>query len=204
MLDAGTITADEMAQIAYRSRTSAESNPYAQVAGSATVDELLAAPMFSDPLRRHDLPPISDGGVAVVLAAGDKAREWNDRPAWIRGIDHRIDSHNLGARDLTVAPSIAIAAQKAGVGDGDVDVAELHAPFTHQEKIITTELGLGSGVEINPSGGALAANPMLAAGLIRIAEVAERISAGSAGRGVAHATGGQLLQQNLVCVLEGE
>ena len=204
MLEAGKITAEEMAQIAHRSRTSAESNPFAQVTGSASVDELLAAPMFSDPLRRHDLPPISDGGVAVVLAAGDKAREWSDRPAWIRGIDHRIDSHNFGARDLTVAPSLGIAAQQAGVGNGDVDVAELHAPFTHQEKIIATELGLGSGVEINPSGGALAANPMLAAGLIRIAEVADRISAGSAGRGVAHATGGQLLQQNLVCVLEGE
>ena len=57
---------------------------------------------------------------------------------------------------------------------------------------------------VNPSGGALAANPMLAVGLIRIAEVANRIIDGSAGRGVAHATGGQLLQQNLVAVLEGE
>ena len=40
--------------------------------------------------------------------------------------------------------------------------------------------------------------------LLRIVEVADRISAGTADRGVAHATGGQLLQQNLVCVLEGE
>ncbi len=204
MLDAGTITAEQMAQIAHRNRTAAESNPKAQVTGSPSVDELLAAPYFSDPLRKHDLPPISDGGVAVVLAAGDKAREWNDRPAWIRGIDHRIDSHNIGARDLTVAPSIARAAEKAGVAGGAVDVAELHAPFTFQEAIVASELGLGDDVEINPSGGPLAANPMLAAGLIRIAEVSDRISAGSAGRGVAHATGGQLLQQNLVCVLEGE
>ncbi len=204
MLDAGKISAEEMAQIAHRSRTAAESNPNAQVVGSASVDELLAAPMFSDPLRKHDLPPISDGGVAIILAAGDKAREWNERPAWIRGIDHRIDSHNIGARDLTVAPSIAVAAEKAGVAGGAVDIAELHAPFTHQERIITNELGLGDDVEINPSGGALAANPMMAAGLIRIAEVADRISAGSAGRGVAHATGGQLLQQNLIAVLEGD
>ena len=41
-------------------------------------------------------------------------------------------------------------------------------------------------------------------GLLRIAEVASRISDGTADRGVAHATSGQLLQQNLVCVLEGE
>jgi acetyl-CoA acetyltransferase len=203
MLDAGTITVEEMAEIAHRNRTAAESNPKAQVTGSASVDELLAAPLVSDPLRLHDLPPISDGGVAIVLAAGDKAREWNDRPAWIRGIDHRIDSHNLGVRDLTVAPSIGLAAERAGA-TGSFDVAELHAPFSFQEKIVATELGLGDGVEVNPSGGPLAANPMLAAGLIRIAEVSDRISAGGAGRGVAHATGGQLLQQNLVCVLEGE
>lgn len=204
MLDAGTITAEEMAHIAHRNRTAAVGNPNAQVVGSPSVDDLLAAPMLSDPLRRHDCPPITDGGVAVVLAAGDRARELSDRPAWIRGIDHRIDSHNLGARDLCAAPSIARAAQAAGLDGASVDIAEVHAPFSHQEKIVCAGLGLGDEVDVNPSGGALAANPMLAAGLIRIAEVADRISAGTAGRGVAHATGGQLLQQNLVCVLEGE
>ena len=57
---------------------------------------------------------------------------------------------------------------------------------------------------VNPSGGPLAANPMMAAGLIRIGEVANRIMSGEADRGVAHATSGHLLQQNLVAVLEGE
>ena len=140
----------------------------------------------------------------MVLAAEERAGEWSDRPAWITGIDHRIDSHNFGAHDLTRAPSAALAAQHAGVADGPVDVAELVAPFTHQEKILRTELGLGDDVSVNPSGGALAANPMMAAGLIRIAEVANRVTDGSARRGVAHATSGQLLQQNLVAVLEAE
>ena len=45
---------------------------------------------------------------------------------------------------------------------------------------------------------------MMAAGLIRIGEVAQRIMDGDADRGVAHATSGPCLQQNLVCVLEGE
>lgn len=203
MLDAGTITEAEMAQIAFRNREAARNNPHAQVVGSAPVDELLAAPMFSDPLRLHDCPPISDGGVAVVLAADDRARTWSDRPAWIRGIDHRIDSHNAGARDLTTAPSVAIAAERAGA-TGAFDVAEVHAPFSHQERLVVDGLGLGDDVELNPSGGALAANPMMAAGLLRIAEVADRIMQGSAGRGVAHATAGHLMQQNLVAVLEGD
>ena len=204
MLDSGAVTLEEMAAVAHRSRTAAADNPHAQLKGSPSVDELLAAERVFDPLGVHDCPPISDGGVAVVIAAEDAAREWCDRPAWISGIDHRIDSHNLGARDLSRAPSVAIAAERAGVGAGPVDVAELVAPFTHQEKILRTELGLGDDVAVNPSGGALAANPMMAAGLIRIVEVANRIIDGSVDRGAAHATAGQLLQQNLVAVLEGE
>ena len=79
----------------------------------------------------------------------------------------------------------------------------LHAPFAHQELILTEALGLADGVDINPSGGALAANPVMSAGLIRIGESARRIWSGEADRAVAHATSGPCLQQNLVCVLEG-
>jgi acetyl-CoA acetyltransferase len=56
---------------------------------------------------------------------------------------------------------------------------------------------------VNPSGGALTSNPMMASGLVRIGEVADRIIDGRAGRGLAHAAQGPCLQQNLVCVLEG-
>ena len=95
-----------------------------------------------------------------------------------------------------------LAAEKAGA-TGDVDVAELHAPFSHQELILRDALGLGGHQNVNPSGGALAANPVMVAGLTRIGEVAQRIMDGTANRGVAHATSGACLQQNLVCVLEG-
>jgi acetyl-CoA acetyltransferase len=58
-------------------------------------------------------------------------------------------------------------------------------------------------VLVNPSGGALAANPIMSAGLARIGEASRRIAGGSGSRAVAHATSGPCLQQNLVCVLEG-
>ena len=57
-------------------------------------------------------------------------------------------------------------------------------------------------VDVNPSGGALSANPMMVAGLTRLGEAASRILDGTARRAVAHATSGPCLQQNLVCVLE--
>jgi acetyl-CoA acetyltransferase len=204
LLEGTDHTEAEMASVVARSRHDALTNPDAQLSGSPTVDELLAEPMFADPLRMHDCPPITDGASAVVLAAGDLARRVCSRPAWIRGIDHRIDAHGLGIRDLTRSPSAALAAEKAGVGAGKVDVAELHAPFSHQELILTEAMGLGRDVSINPSGGALCANPMMAAGLIRFGEAARRIWDRSADRVVAHATSGPCLQQNLVCVMEGE
>jgi acetyl-CoA acetyltransferase len=203
-LDAGVVSEEAMAEVAARSLRSAIGNPAAVAHGEHTVAELLARPLTHHPLRAHDCGIASDGANAVILAAGDAARRITARPAWIRGIDHRIDAQRLGGATMTASPSTAIAAEKAGVGNDKVDIAELHAPFTHQEILLSTAMGLGESTTINPSGGALCANPQMAAGLARFAEVADRIMAGTADRGVAHCTSGPLLQQNLVCVMEGE
>ena len=204
LLESSGYSEKDMAEVAVRSRCNARNNPKAQLAGDFDAAALLAEPYLVSPLRKHDCPPITDGAAAVVLAADDRARRVCKRPAWIRGIDHRIEAHALGVRDLTKSPSTALAAEKAGVNRGPLDLAELHAPFTHQELILRESLGLKEGVEINPSGGALAANPVMVAGLVRLGEAASRIVSGSANRAVAHATSGPCLQQNLVCVLEGE
>jgi acetyl-CoA acetyltransferase len=201
LLDDGVTEAD-MAAVAARSRRDAASNPNAQLKGDDSVDSLLAQPYFIEPLRVHDCPPISDAAAVVVLAAGDRAVKTRSRPAWITGIDHRIEAHQLGARELTMSPSTTLAAEGAGVFGGPVEVAELHAPFSHQELILKKALRLDESVNVNPSGGALAANPMMSAGLIRIGEAASRVWDGSARRVLGHATSGPCLQQNLVCVME--
>jgi len=189
-----------MAEVAAASRAAAASNPQAQLSGEVSVDELLAAPFVADPLRAHDCAPITDGAAVVVIAAADRARELCERPAWITGFEHRIDSGQLGARDLTSSPSAAAAGAAAGAAD--VEVAELHAPFTHQELVLRSALGLPGSARISPSGGALAGNPMFAAGLARIGHAARQITSGAAGRALGHATSGPALQQNLVCVME--
>ena len=201
-LEASGKTERDLAEVATRNRRAAAHNPKAQLRSSADPATLLGAPYLVSPLRKHDCPPISDGCAAVVLACGDLVKKSRRKPAWIRGIDHRIEAHALGVRDLARSPSTKLAGERAGVGRGPIDLAELHAPFTHQELILREALGLGGGVNVNPSGGALAANPMMVAGLIRIGEAAARLSAGAGKRAVAHATSGPCLQQNLVCVLE--
>lgn len=204
LLESGKVSERQLAEIASRSRANGASNPNAVRTTAKSVDEILAEDYIADPLRPSDLPASADGGCAMVLAAGDRARELCDRPVWIRGIDHRIDAHTLGARDLTDAMSARIAAEKAGVGNDKIDFAELHAPYTTSEAVLTDALGLGDGVDINPSGGALAAHTMMAAGHIRFGEAFERIARGDGDRAVVHATAGPVLQQNMVAVLEGE
>jgi len=204
LLDSGKATERDFADVVVRSRRNAMSNPNAQLSGEFDVDALLAEPYVSAPLRKHDLPPISDGAAAVVLARGDKARELTDRPAWIRGMDHRLDPHQPGFRDLTTSASTTTAARKAGYDGGPIDVAEISAVFSPQELILREALGLPEGTNVNPSGGALCANAIMAEGLIRFIEAADRIMSGSADRALAHATNGQGLQHNLVAVLEGE
>ena len=204
VMDKDGVSERDFAAIAARNRTQAKSNPYAQVVGDFTVDKLMADPYIVAPLRRHACPPISDGAAAVILAAGETARKLSDRPAWIRGIDHRIETHAFGARDLARSPSTALAAERAGARRDKIDVAELHAPFASQEIVLRKSLGLADDAVVNPSGGPLAANPVMAAGLVRIGEAAERIRRGECDRALAHATSGHCLQQNLVCVLEGD
>ena len=216
-LEAGRWTEKDMAEVAARSRAAALANPRAQVSGDVAADELLGRPYVAEPLRAHDCAPVGDGAAVVIIASAERARELCARPAWITGFAHRIDSGSLGARDLLAVPSAAAAARAAGagraagaygvevapVGVAPVDVAELHAPFTHQEILLREALGLGDGVAVNPSGGALCGNPMFAAGLARIGMAAQAVMSGQAGRALGHATSGPALQQNLVCVMEG-
>lgn len=167
-----------------------------------TVDELLKRDYVREPLRRHDLPPITDGAAAMVLARGDRARKLVKRPAYITGFDHRTECHNPSFRRLDDSPSTRIAAKAAGLDDGPIEVAELQAAFTHEELLLRHVLGLGKDVRVNESGGALRENPIMATGLIRIGHAANHVFSGGK-RALAHSTSGPCLQQNLICIVEG-
>ena len=204
LVAAGKATERDFAEVVARNRADAKANPNAQVSGDASVDDLLSQPYVASPLRAHDCAPVGDGASAIIIAAGERARALSEKPVWIRGIDHRIDSHHPGLRDLTTSASTALAAKHAGVADGAVDVAELTVAYSHEEVILREALGLNGSTKVNPSGGPLTGHPVMSTGLVRVIEVAQRIADGDARRGVAHASSGACLQQNLVCVLEGD
>jgi acetyl-CoA acetyltransferase len=191
VIAAGIADERSMAEVAVRSR------------GKGDVDALLGEDYLRQPLRRHDVPPITDGAAAMVLARGERARQLVDRPAYIHGFDHRTECHNPSFRALDDSPSTRIAAEAAGLGTGPVEVAELQAAFTHEELLLRHVLGLGDDVTVNASGGALKENPIMASGLCRIGHAADHI-AGGGHRALAHATSGPCLQQNLICIVEDQ
>jgi len=207
-LDASGRDEEDLAEVAARAQRNAQFNPYAVRSADIDAQQVLAQPVTHDPLRDADIAPITDGTAAVVIAAADLARSVCERPAWIKALDHRIEAHGLGVRDLGTSESTRIAAAAAGIVKGEanvrIDIAELHAQFSHEELMLAEALGLDGHTVINPSGGPLASNPVMSSGLIRIGEVARRITMGEAQRGVAHASSGPCLQQNLICVLEGD
>jgi acetyl-CoA acetyltransferase len=207
MLDAGLASEGDFARVAARSLNDAVQNPFAHHGRHTTAQTLLDTPHHRAPLRASDVAPSSDGAACVILMTRDRAselsRKLGRKMAMISGIDHRIEPMQLGLRDLTRSESTRLAAERAGVAGKPVEIAELCARYAHEELVLKEALGLSEQVSINPSGGCFGANAPMVAGLVRIGEVASRIFRGEAQRGIAHATSGPCLQQNLVCVLEG-
>lgn len=204
LLAAGRYSERDFAAVVAAARRAARSVPDAQLSGEFDLDALLREPFLASPLRRHDCCPISDGASVLILANRERVAQLGVPAAWLTGIDHRMEVHQLGLRDLTVSSSTRIAGERAGVGDAPVQVAELYAPFSPQQLILQEALGLGEETVVNPSGGVLAGHVMMAAGLDRIGEVATRLRRGEYRRGLAHATSGPCLQHNLVAVLEAD
>ncbi|MGH9019329.1 MAG: lipid-transfer protein, partial [Acidimicrobiales bacterium] len=124
VIGAGIADERSMADVSVRSR------------GKGEVEALLATDYLREPLRRHDVPPITDGAAAMVLATGDRARQLVERPAYISGVDHRTECHNPAFRSLDDSPSTRLAADAAGLGSAPVEVAELQAAFSHEELLL--------------------------------------------------------------------
>jgi len=207
-----------LAEVAARNRAGGAKNPCAQLREAAPAAALAATPWVVEPLRRGYLPPHGDSAVCLVLAAEGKAERMCDRPAWIHGVDQRIEMQTLGARDLSRSVGARLAAERAlamaGLGGArDVDVMELSATTPAEELILREAMGVQGGDRpvVNPSGGPLCGHPLMMTGLIRLGEAFRQLSGRArahavpgARTAIAHAAQGHCLQQNLFFVLGSE
>ena len=206
-LEAGRWTEKDMAEVAARSRAAAVGQSGGTGVGFGRGRGVAGPAVRGRAAARARLRPGRGRG------RGGHHRDGGPGPGAVRAarLDQRVRAPGgfglagrAGPAGCAVGDGSGAAAGAGSVDVAPVEVAELHAPFSHQELLLREALGLGEGVVVNPSGGALCGNPMFAAGLARIGLAARAVMSGRAGRALGHATSGPALQQNLVCVLSGE
>jgi len=104
-----------------------------------------ANPTVAWPLRLFDCSPITDGAACVLLVAGDRAKEFTDKPIYIIGSGQASGMPLHDRASLTSIGSAKAAAQQAyemaGVTSKDIRIAEVHDCFTIAEVVASEDLG---------------------------------------------------------------
>ncbi len=138
----------DLAHVASKNHDHAIPNDYAQYQRELTIEQALDAPPVAEPLGLFDCCPITDGASAVVVVSEEYAAE-NDLDAAVAVVGSGQGSDRMALQDRAVLhrtpaadDAAAMAYADAGIGAGDVDVAEVHDCFTIAEVLAIESLGL--------------------------------------------------------------
>ena len=165
MHDYGT-TSEQLAEAAVAIRNHGSRNPEATMYGRGpyTIDDVLASPMISEPLHLLDLGLVGQGGCAIVMTSGARARDLVERPVYVLASAMEISDGPhakpslLRDEGMLGRARMAHAYEQAGVGPDDVDLLSVY-DATSFEVIRNLEmLGFSAAGEGGPfvEGGALA------------------------------------------------
>ncbi len=142
-------TREQLGAVAVKNRHHASLNPLAQYRKPITLDEVVAQRPIVEPLGLYDVPGRGDGAACLVLASEDVARATGRPYALVRGRGFCHDgSHQISdvPNDMIAFTAAANAARdayaQAGIGAKDLDLAELYAPCTIVEVLVSEAIGL--------------------------------------------------------------
>ena len=142
-------TREQIASVAVKNRAHAAHNPIAQYRKPMSMEDVLAQRPIVEPLGLYEVPGRSDGAVCLVLADEEVAKVTGQPYALLRGTGF----FHEGAHQISKVPNDMIAytaAQEAGkraydeagLSASDVDFAEVYAPCTIVEVLVSEALGL--------------------------------------------------------------
>lgn len=142
-------TREQLGAVAVKNRHHASLNPLAQYRKPITLEEVLAQRPIVEPLGLYDVPPRGDGAACLVLASEEVAKSLGRPYALVRGRGFYHDgSHQINdvPNDMIAFDAAARAARdayaQAGITAADLDLAELYAPCTIVEVLVTEAIGL--------------------------------------------------------------
>jgi len=186
----------DIARVAVQHKRNAANHPCALLGeADITVEDVLNSEVLAWPVQRFDVSPVTDGAVAIVLAAEHVAKRLTSKPVWIEGVGWHLDTAYWTNRDLAYPRYVEYAARQAyemaGIKEPrkEIHIAEPYDPFDykalhHLEGLGLADRGKAIDLYINgtaapdgnmpvcPSGGLLGVgNPIAAAGLMKIAEL---------------------------------
>jgi len=193
-------TKEQFAAVSAKNSFHGSLNPRAQFREALTVEDVLNDRLIVEPLTRPMCSPIGDGAAAAVVMNPRKARELGIRkPVRLRSmVMHSGWNHGDDEPD-TVELCAREAYEEAGLGPGDLDVAEVHDASAPGEIMAYEALGLcpkgeggplveqghtrlGGRLPVNTSGGLLRkGHPVGATGIAQIVELTEQLQ-GRAGK----------------------
>jgi acetyl-CoA acetyltransferase len=216
-------TSEQLAEIAVVTRRHADLNPLAMYREPITVQDVLNSRMIADPLHLLDCCIVSDGGGAVLVTTGERARDLKQTPVFVLGSsESHTHAHISQMPDLTVTAAAVTAPRaftEAGVRPGEIDMAMIYDSFTITVLLLLEDLGfckkgeggafvqggriaLGGQLPINTDGGGLSSNHPGMRGIFLIIEATRQLRGQSGPRqvkdaklAVAHGSGGLLSSQ---------
>ena len=224
-------TPEQLAWIRVAASEHARHNPHAMMREPVTVQDVLASPMISDPLRRLDCCVVSDGGGALVVVSEEVAKTLKRPLIRVIGCGEAIKGQDAGRVDLSYTASAwsgADAFAQARVKPSDIKYASIYDSFTISVLIQLEDLGfcekgqggafvadgnLISGVgklPVNTDGGGLCNNhPANRGGLTKVLEAVRQLrhEAHSAVQvpgcdlALAHGTGGSMAMRHASATL---
>src|SRR5205823_14457429 len=136
----GRITREQMALVSVKNHYHGSLNPFAQYREEVSLEEVLQSRQVVGPLTVLMCSPLGDGAAAALIVSDAFARS--------KGLKGpRVDASVLVSGrgdDRSMTPSIrraaALAYEMAGIGPGDVDLAEVHDAVAPAEITIYEDL----------------------------------------------------------------
>jgi acetyl-CoA acetyltransferase len=146
-LNTGRVSEKVLGTIAVIQRAYAQRNPHAMMRAPITMEDYLASPWVAEPLRRLDCCLESDAAVALVVTSASRAAALRQPAILISGFatGGGMTLYNSGRTALVPSAARDLAPRlyaSAGIGPGEVDIAELYDAFTFLVPLQLEDYGL--------------------------------------------------------------
>jgi acetyl-CoA acetyltransferase len=193
------ISESTLAKVAAKNYRNGSLNPNAWRQKPFSEEEILESRMLNYPLRQYMFCSPDEGAAAAIVCRADLASRYTDRPVFVKGVSlrtRRFGSFEVFGSWMPIeraeAPTVDAAKacfEMAGIGPGDVDVAQIQDSESGAEVIHMAENGfcadgeqeamiqngeteIGGRLPINTDGGLIAnGEPIGASGLRQIHEI---------------------------------